>query len=932
VCAELDRLNLAYHEKVEPTRLYESVGVVFDGQARKLRHADKRAWKLYLGLQRLIGVGGATGYALRIRYGHLVNFFVLMRPALAVLDLGHHFIAEHRERFAKFQPDLLDEIRDAKGLIFLVEVGLGAPWAPVTYCSDASTYGYALHEACLSDDELLGTFSARGRWRFLDVEPTFLPGAADGPPAAIAAEATATLAAGLAGDPAFDFDDEYRGAACLDRRPARTATLELDGMVTPVADAVVDRHRWALIVRGSWRYAAPIHAKEARTQLLGLIRASRSTRMHGHRVGSMGDNMAALLSFEKGRARDFALRQLCRVAAARQISADIQRRQRHVDADRNPTDSDSRAADRGEVQPGQPQRGPPAALAAIEASLGDLGLLVTAPVDLKNGSHVDILDYRVFNVLASWTRSRKLWWVHFGAPCIAWSQAAGAARSQHRRQGLQLARRTLELMRLCRGFNVHWSLENPASSKLFTWAPLASFICSAESVKILIHYCQYGCTYKKPTFVISDHPDLSVIGRACSGGHAHEILEGKVSVAIEGSIRSRWKTSLAGSYPPALCRAWAKALGAVAPSSAWRRHGDPQVSDDWEAHLAAAVGRPTGDLVRREPVAGPRRRRNYVEPAALAARRRARAEQQPRPYLQTRRVRPITASRYLDSYTKFKVWAQQQGRPLTTHDLVDRTLEDYLDARYFGGKALAEGRYAVHGAIHCLRYPRRTPATLPLSRDALAGWSQAGPGRVRDPLPWGAAVLIADRMIQQGPLGEAAAGALATSFDGYLRPSSALRINGADVHVAAGGVARGHPRVTATIAPLHADDGAELRPRLKNNEHDMTLIFGDQASFKAGRSFVADLLVKLKGQRQPHRPLFPLTLAQYERYFNAAVAALQLHRLDVTPHCARHGGPSVDAARGLRSIPDIQQRGMWRAASSIRRYEKAGTLMRQLEK
>eukprot|EP00959_Pyramimonas_sp_CCMP1952_P069613 1453022-Pyramimonas_sp.AAC.1 len=99
VCAELDRLNLAYHEMVEPTRLYESVGVVSDGQARKLRHTDKRAWKLYLGLQHLIGVGGATGYALRIIYGHLVNFFMLMRPALAVLDLGYHFTAEHRERW-----------------------------------------------------------------------------------------------------------------------------------------------------------------------------------------------------------------------------------------------------------------------------------------------------------------------------------------------------------------------------------------------------------------------------------------------------------------------------------------------------------------------------------------------------------------------------------------------------------------------------------------------------------------------------------------------------------------------------------------------------------------------------------------------------------------------------------------------------------------
>ena len=193
-------------------------------------------------------------------------------------------------------------------------------------------------------------------------------------------------------------------------------------------------------------------------------------------------------------------------------------------------------------------------------------------------------------------------------------------------------------------------------------------------------------------------------------------------------------------------------------------------------------------------------------------------------------------------------------------------------------------------------------------------------------------MLIADQMYQQGPQGQAAAGALVTSFDGYLRPSSVLKITGGDVHVAADVVGRGYPRVTVTIAPLHTDDGAEPRPRLKNGDHDMTLIFGDQASFKGGRAFVAELLVKLKSRQPPHRPLFPLKLAEYEKHFNAAVDVLHLSRLDVTPHCARHGGPSVDAAKGLRTIPEIQKRGMWRAASSVRRYEKAGALMRQLEK
>ena len=65
-----------------------------------------------------------------------------------------------------------------------------------------------------------------------------------------------------------------------------------------------------MIVRGAFRYAAAIHAKEARAQLLGLSRASRDPRMRGLRLGSLGDNVAAFLSFEKGRARDRALLQL----------------------------------------------------------------------------------------------------------------------------------------------------------------------------------------------------------------------------------------------------------------------------------------------------------------------------------------------------------------------------------------------------------------------------------------------------------------------------------------------------------------------------------------------------------------------------------------------------------------------------------------------
>ena len=124
---------------------------------------------------------------------------------------------------------------------------------------------------------------------------------------------------------------------------------------------------------------------------------------------------------------------------------------------------------------------------------------------------------------------------------------------------------------------MHWSLENPASSRLFTWAPLASFIASTKATQILIHYCQYGCTYKKPALLITDHRDIAAIGRACSGGHRHEVLERKVSVSIAGVVQSRWKTVARGGLPagaaPRLGQGAGRGRALFGLAAAWRSTG-----------------------------------------------------------------------------------------------------------------------------------------------------------------------------------------------------------------------------------------------------------------------------------------------------------------------------------------------------------------------
>eukprot|EP00959_Pyramimonas_sp_CCMP1952_P047100 983274-Pyramimonas_sp.AAC.1 len=64
---------------------------------------------------------------------------------------------------------------------------------------------------------------------------------------------------------------------------------------------------------------------------------------------------------------------------------------------------------------------------------------------------------------------------------------------------------------------------------------------------------------------------LRGLHRLCPGNHQNEILDGKVLLPPgPGHPRGRWarKPTLAGRYPPRLCRSWAAILARSAPVSA----------------------------------------------------------------------------------------------------------------------------------------------------------------------------------------------------------------------------------------------------------------------------------------------------------------------------------------------------------------------------
>ena len=320
---------------------------------------------------------------------------------------------------------------------------------------------------------------------------------------------------------------------------------------------------------------------------------------------------------------------------------------------------------------------------------------------------------------------------------------------------------------------------------------------------------------------------------------------------------------------------------------------------------------------------------------SIAARRLATAGAQSttNTYLLRRRVSPRTLALYQKSHNEFLEWTRWHGRSFTDTDEEgrDNAMLDYMHYLFFLGEPAYAARMALFGHIHVANLNSKDPLVLPLSRQGLRGYGVAAPEQQRDPLPWEAAVLIADFLARRGdPQSLDAARAVVILYDGFLRPSELLGLRCCDIHVLGRRTGARYGKVATTIRPSAVDDGSLPLPRTKAGDYDDTVTFGDTASASAGRGFVAPLLMALKAAKRGTQRLLSLTLPQLDQCFADAVAALGLQRLRATPHCCRHGGASTDFSLKVRSLDEVQRRGRWKAHSSVRRYEKAGRLTRQL--
>ena len=352
-------LGLSLHDRVEPTREFIVVGVVFlGGRERRIKPKPRKTWLLYHAIKEIERRSAVPSRIMRCLIGHLTNHFLLVRCSLSAIGALYRIMSEDGAALAYLDKQSRRELQVCRGLIFLSELHLGAEPSPLAFSSDSSMFGYSLSVTEVTPQEVVSITRYRERWRFLQLEPDAPDGepvrgwSADwGPPSgAFMAWAMATKLARVP-------DADRRPTATTATR-RRYTEVEQHGRVPPLPDAITDEERWRPVVWGSWEWKEVIHLLEARSMLMGLRRTCRCTWLHGLRQASIGDNLPAILAFDKGRSSDRAMLALTRRSCALQLATEILWRLRHVESQRNPDDRGSRMADRGLLRPGETLTGP----------------------------------------------------------------------------------------------------------------------------------------------------------------------------------------------------------------------------------------------------------------------------------------------------------------------------------------------------------------------------------------------------------------------------------------------------------------------------------------------------------------------------------------------------------------------------------------------
>ena len=95
----------------------------------------------------------------------------------------------------------------------------------------------------------------------------------------------------------------------------------------------------------------------------------------------------------------------------------------------------------------------------------------------------------------------------------------------------------------------YWMPEQPATSLMWFFEPVARLLRSASTYLATIDVCMYGAPWRKPTSLAANFYQIVRLVRHCDGCHAHISLQGNAPCGKK-------KTAIASPYWPAFASEW----------------------------------------------------------------------------------------------------------------------------------------------------------------------------------------------------------------------------------------------------------------------------------------------------------------------------------------------------------------------------------------
>lgn len=175
---------------------------------------------------------------------------------------------------------------------------------------------------------------------------------------------------------------------------------------------------------------------------------------------------------------------------------------------------------------------------ALTRHLRAAGLDAYPPIDISNGPDHDMSRASTQDFVISHILATRFSYIHFGTPCTVWSCArrnvADSVKNREKeRNGVALAVFTARAIQACSEAGVRWSLENPATSRLWQFPVIASLSQLPNSRYVRFDMCRFGTPYRKPTLILTDVGPIARLVKTCCHAHRHQRLAGGVRMSTD---------------------------------------------------------------------------------------------------------------------------------------------------------------------------------------------------------------------------------------------------------------------------------------------------------------------------------------------------------------------------------------------------------------